>query len=126
MRKYDSSAFRLINDENIERFAQTKVSLNSQTECWEWNTATPYKHALFLLKDGSDYQEIGACVMAYLVNKRQRYIPHNFRVYHSCSNILCVNPAHLYLAETKKLIKWETLRDVQFEQNRLERTFKGY
>lgn len=84
----------LITDAQAERF-WTKVSIRDPDECWPW-LASVFGRGYGQYRIGSkDTRRLaGAHVVAYVLDKGE--VPEGLWVLHTCDNILCCNPGHLY------------------------------
>lgn len=74
----------------IESF-WSKVDIKGENDCWNWKAYSDDAGCSFYVGKSM----MGACRFLYILKNGE--IPRNSRVKHSCGNIRCCNPRHLYV-----------------------------
>ena len=82
-----------MNISRSERFWK-KVSIKELDGCWIWKGKATTNRGFFRW-DGITV--MSASRAAYML--KYGYIEEGMSVLHKCNNVLCVNPAHLYLGD---------------------------
>lgn len=96
--------------ELVERFHE-KWTLNESNGCWEWTGATGGKGYGFLKRPG-ERRQVYAHRLSYEIHCGQ--IPEGQQVCHTCDNMKCVKPTHLFLGTQK-----DNLQDMKSKDRHL-------
>ncbi len=91
----------MVLDEKANRRFMRSFDKNDESGCWTWNgTSNNAGYPLFSYKG----RMVSASKTAYrLFHKKD--IPNGFVVSHSCENVQCVNPEHIFVTSRSKLVK---------------------
>ena len=96
--------------ELVERFHE-KWTLNESNGCWEWTGATAGKGYGFMKRPG-ERRQVYAHRLSYEIHCG--VIPEGMQVCHSCDNMKCVKPTHLFLGTQK-----DNLQDMKSKDRHL-------
>ena len=70
------------------------ISINKETDCWEWNgKLSPEGYGRFRVKDGDKWNTYGSHRVSYSIFKGE--IKKEMMIDHVCRNRKCVSPYHL-------------------------------
>lgn len=105
-----------INIELIERFHE-KWRLDSKTGCWEWIGAKAGKGYGFIKRPG-ERKQIYAHRLSWLIHFGA--IPDGILVCHTCDNVSCVRPTHLFLGTAE-----DNLQDMKAKDRHLHGSRNG-
>ena len=121
------------NSEEPAVLTDNDWELNLDTGCREWRWGSPFRRPFISMGGGREQ-------LAYRIAYEDQYgeIPENGQINHSCNNMRCVNPDHLYLGNqfdnmrdtvrvgnhaTQKL-SWEDAKAIRLEYEPRKTTYK--
>ena len=91
----------MVLDEKAERRFNKSFHKNEETGCWDWTgTSNNAGYPLFSYKG----RMVSASKTAYKLNYEED-IPGGHVVSHTCDNVKCVNPDHIYVTSRSDLVK---------------------